>query len=335
MEKKHYVYLLINKKPIDKKKYYIGVRSCICEPSEDKYFSSSKIIKKIIKEQGLIFTKKILKIFRTREDAVNFEILLHKKFNVGENFKYYNIVNQTTNKFDTTGFIFINGKKIPITDYKMSLEKYHSFGKVTLQNVLGEKFYVDVQDENYKKGILFGLTKNMVPVLDKINNEYVNIPKNEYNKEIHVSSNKGKVPVIDENGNTFLTDINNEDYKNGILKSVHKNKILCKNKEGKTLLISKDEYIENNYVGINKGKVSGYNNPNAKTITIFDSNNNIVNICKGDFKKFCTNNNYPHNSLARSYRNNGSKIFSNIRTHSYMIRNNFQNFKGWYALISE
>lgn len=94
----HYVYYL--KHPIDKQ-LYIGVRSCKCKPiSDTAYKSSSKTKSKTYLAEC---SKHILKTFATRQEATAFEIILHNKYNVSINPKFFNAAKQTSTGFDTTG----------------------------------------------------------------------------------------------------------------------------------------------------------------------------------------------------------------------------------------
>ena len=120
MSKYHYVYRITN---IQINKHYYGVRSSKVEPKLDlgiKYFSSStnKDFIKEQKENKTIFKYKIIKQFENRIDAMNFEIKLHKKFEVGINESFYNKSKQTSSGFDTSGkgnYIDENGKTILIS----------------------------------------------------------------------------------------------------------------------------------------------------------------------------------------------------------------------------
>jgi hypothetical protein len=47
--------------------------------------------------------KVVLKTFSTREEAVDHEVYLHNKHNVNSSDLFWNVVKQTTTKFDTTG----------------------------------------------------------------------------------------------------------------------------------------------------------------------------------------------------------------------------------------
>ena len=101
----HYVYRITNLK---ENKYYYGCRSSKIEPKLDlgiKYFSSSKN-KELIKDQKVNpqdYKYKIIKIFKTRREAIEHEIFLHNKFNVGINESFYNKAKQTSTGYDTFG----------------------------------------------------------------------------------------------------------------------------------------------------------------------------------------------------------------------------------------
>ena len=100
----HYVYRITN---LVENKHYYGCRSCNTDPLKDlgiNYFSSSTD-KKFIEEQKLKptnFKYKIIKIYKTREEALTLEVKLHFKFNVGYNKSFYNKVKQTSSKFDNS-----------------------------------------------------------------------------------------------------------------------------------------------------------------------------------------------------------------------------------------
>lgn len=109
----HYVYRITN---TQKNKHYYGCRTSIKPPKEDlgcKYFSSSSD-KQFIKEQKdtpSIFKYKVIKVFKSRNDAITFEIMLHTKFNVSLNESFYNKVKQTTTKFDTSGTSYMTNEQ--------------------------------------------------------------------------------------------------------------------------------------------------------------------------------------------------------------------------------
>jgi len=103
---KHYVYRITN---IKLNKHYYGTRTSKNKtPEEDigiYYFSSSKD-KEFIKDQKenpQNYKYKIIKKFNTRKEALELEIKLHNKFNVGVNESFYNKSKQTSTGWDTTG----------------------------------------------------------------------------------------------------------------------------------------------------------------------------------------------------------------------------------------
>lgn len=112
MKKYHYVYRITN---ILTNTHYYGCRTSFVKPCLDNYWSSCESLKNDIKNIGIFFfKKKIIKIFKTRKKAIEFEIFLHNKFNVGLNPKFYNKVKQSSIKFDTTGIPHVfKGKKWP------------------------------------------------------------------------------------------------------------------------------------------------------------------------------------------------------------------------------
>lgn len=97
----HYVYLIEKRNALpNKEKYYIGVRSCEGKIGDDKYMGSSKYLAEdmlINKESD--YNKIILKRFNSRKQAMNYEIKLHKDFNVSSNHLFFNKVKQTTDGF--------------------------------------------------------------------------------------------------------------------------------------------------------------------------------------------------------------------------------------------
>jgi len=97
----HYVYLIEKKNALPyKEKYYIGVRSCEGKISEDEYMGSSKYLTEDIRKEGRNnFNKIILKKFNSRKEAMEYEIELHKKFDVSGNTLFFNKVKQTTTGF--------------------------------------------------------------------------------------------------------------------------------------------------------------------------------------------------------------------------------------------
>jgi hypothetical protein len=333
MRKYSYVYRLVDKSPIDNRKYYIGCRTCECLPSEDNYYSSSNDIKELMKS-GHEFDKEILEVFENRIDAINYEIELHQKYDVSNNPKFYNKVKQTSTKFDTSGYIFIDGERISSTEYVKS-EKliYHSKGKINVRDKNNNILHLDVTDEKYLSGEYSYLTQGKMPVF--VDGKYEMIETSEYyeNREKYTTSNTNKVPVKNDVGDRFLIDKSDIRYINGEFKSVHKGKILAKDIDGNIMYVSEEEFKRLKLTGINKGKISGEDNPNSKIIHIFNELNEVVFKCNGNFKKICKENNLPFISLKRSYLNKGRRLYVTGRGQIEASKRGNIKYIGWYAHI--
>ncbi len=101
----HYVYRITN---LVENKHYYGKRSSKIHPKHDigvKYFSSSKDRNFIAdqKSNPQNYKYKIIRRFENSKSALEFEVLLHNKFDVGRNVNFYNRAKQTSSGFDTTG----------------------------------------------------------------------------------------------------------------------------------------------------------------------------------------------------------------------------------------
>jgi len=121
----HYVYRITN---IKESKHYYGVRSTYLNPIEDlgiKYFSSSKDLY-FIEDQKLNpknYKYKIVSIFDSRKDAIEMEIKLHNKFNVGNNPSFYNKAKQSSIGYDTHGVSLSNEHKIKFSMIRKGVPK--------------------------------------------------------------------------------------------------------------------------------------------------------------------------------------------------------------------
>ena len=87
----HYTYEITANNPTDARQKYIGVRSCECYPTEDKYWGSCKSFTEWQKVNGTeSLAKKIFAMHQTRELAIEHEIKLHEHFDVAVNEEYFN-----------------------------------------------------------------------------------------------------------------------------------------------------------------------------------------------------------------------------------------------------
>ncbi len=114
--RKHYVYGITNIVIVKK---YIGTRSCIGLSTEDlgvKYFSSSTDL--CFKREQVIypdrFLYEVLKEFNTREEALAYEIELHKRYGVDINPDFYNRCKQTSVGFSCGMSGGDNGMALPL-----------------------------------------------------------------------------------------------------------------------------------------------------------------------------------------------------------------------------
>ena len=122
MKRNHYVYRITNTRI---NKHYYGSRTTEMYPKDDigfKYFSSSRDKSFILdqKENPQDYKYKVIRIFNTRKEALELEIIFHNRFNVGKNNKFYNLAKQSTIGRDTTGIV--QAKNI-ITNEKISISK--------------------------------------------------------------------------------------------------------------------------------------------------------------------------------------------------------------------
>lgn len=88
---------------------YIGSSSCECNPDNDigvKYFTSSCYtpFKEDFKINRSHYNVKILKVFKTRLEAIQLETHLHRKYDVANSTDYYNIVIQPKTEYDPTKY---------------------------------------------------------------------------------------------------------------------------------------------------------------------------------------------------------------------------------------
>lgn len=143
MQKYHYVYRITN---IIKQKHYYGTRTSKCLPIEDlgiKYFSSSKD-KDFIQDQKSSpsnYKYKIIRIFDTRKEAIELEIKLHDRFDVGINESFYNRSKQTSSRFDTTGLKNTKSQRL-LNSAKNSGKNNAMFGR-SVYEVWVEKYGVE------------------------------------------------------------------------------------------------------------------------------------------------------------------------------------------------
>jgi hypothetical protein len=201
----HFVYRITVKNEFDERVYYVGKRSgLISDFKEKKYFTSSKIVSKLIKKNE--YKVKIIKTFKNVNEALKFEGKYHLRLNVKNNKYFYNMQNQTlTGKLDRTNQVtvyFKNSKEkitIDVNEYYNNLEKYDYIysGFVMAKNKENEYRYVS--KEEFQKGNYVGINYDKIYCLDLRTNEKVQITKEEFqlHKEFYHYGFANKISAYD------------------------------------------------------------------------------------------------------------------------------------------
>jgi hypothetical protein len=88
----HYCYLLVAQNPIDERKFYFGMRTTKgCTAEEDiEYFGSSKYVN-LAMSKGVVFEKRIIKKFETREQASAYEIEMIRQYDAVNSTEFFNL----------------------------------------------------------------------------------------------------------------------------------------------------------------------------------------------------------------------------------------------------
>lgn len=103
-----YTYRITCTHPDSVEKYYYGHRKSECHPRDDVYWSSSKFVKTAILKYGSeFFKKKIIRIFASKNEAINHEIKLHERLDVQSHPIFFNRYNQSRCGFNGS---YLKGK---------------------------------------------------------------------------------------------------------------------------------------------------------------------------------------------------------------------------------
>lgn len=126
MSKQYYTYVIIDQKPVDTRRYYIGYRGAKCRPREDiKYMGSCDSLSSEIRRRPDDFKKVILAIHYNKFMAIWHENILQKAFDVVRSPLFYNRSIQTTSGFCYEGV----GENNPMYGIKLTGEKNGMYGK--------------------------------------------------------------------------------------------------------------------------------------------------------------------------------------------------------------
>lgn len=273
----HFIYrLTYNKNGL----HYYGSKTSSKEPLKvigKSYFTSSKYVEPIFREDTKNFKIKIIKIFNNKMDKQLYESFIHKKFNVKLSNKFFNKSNQRPKGFDTTGMATVSTIEKPEIKFNIDIEEYKKNkdyyttvfnNKVVVKN--NEKHILIATEEfNKNRNKYETPSQNTVTCYDKLLDKHVQISSEEFfnNRENYIHSNENKVLVYNENNEIIY--ISSEEYKMGNYKSIIRDTIPVKNKiTGETLRIHKDEFDKNVYETFNYGMVIVYDIDKNKSIRI-------------------------------------------------------------------
>ena len=214
-------------------KFYVGAH--ITTNVNDKYFGSSKHLKKDIKILGKEnFKKEILFTFDSKEKMLKKEAEIVNKEFCFRTETYNMMVGGITGSFSFKGMINVkdregNSLKVYIDDPRFLSGEfiYNRKGKLAVIDKNGNTFSVDKNDSRYLSGEFTAVTK-------------------------------GKVTVVDKEGNTFCVNKNDPRYLSGELIHNLKDTIVVKDKEGNTFCVNKNDsrYLSGELVGWSKGRVA-------------------------------------------------------------------------------
>lgn len=189
-------------------KFYVGAH--ITTNVNDKYFGSSKHLKKDIKILGKEnFKKEILFTFDSKEKMLKKEAEIVNKEFCFRTDTYNMMVGGITGSFSFKGMINVKDRE-------------------------GNSLKVYIDDPRFLSGELIQITKGTIPVVDKEGkNLRVSLNDPRFLSGEFIYNRKGKLAVIDKNGNTFSVDKNDSRYLSGELVGWSKGRV-APNK-GKTM----------------------------------------------------------------------------------------------------
>ena len=224
--KRHYVYRLTISLPNDPRKYYVGKHSGDLDDFETgKYKTSSELVKKILNEK-VEFKSKIVKIFDTSKEALEFESKYHKRLDVENHEKFFNMQNQE------------------------SPEKYKhadTTGLSVVKDIILDKIVVIPKEEfEANKDRYEGATKNKRHVFDKQENKRKRISKEEFeaNRDRYEPIKITEKIRVKENGKIFY--VSKEEYSTGKYKHFSHNTVTAFDTvEEKYKIVPKEEYYNN------------------------------------------------------------------------------------------
>lgn len=279
--KEMYVYRITN---IINNKHYYGVRTSQSRKYHyakddlgNEYFSSSKSLKRDIETLGKDnFKFKVVRIFDNCDDAYKFEVLLHEKFNVGKNPKFYNQATQA-----------LNGSKIYASNSEIRAKIHESLLKEDENGLTGYSKWNKASSNKMKQiapdGKTFGYHRSRLAA-------------------------KTCRETVEENGKTILE--NKEEKHRKTILTADENGISIAKRVGQQSLKTRKTKILNNGLTVEQQMIKNRKKTiekNPKThggkvreIYIFNNNFELVEICIGNFGNICKKNNFPYGAFQNS-----------------------------------
>lgn len=245
--------------------------------------------------------------------------------NIVENMHYYGVHSCNCEpKYDigvkyfssSTVTEFISDQKRNRANYKYKIIKLFPTREEANQYELKllYKFKANINKKFYNRAIycnnsLHSDTTNMMTVYNTIDNKFIRVHHNDY--------------------------INNEHFKTVWELSTNKEKVTCFNLDNNMYLSIDKKLFDNspNLVGVNYGKISGSDNPNANIVRVFNHKHELIYTFNGNFNK-SSNISIPYPAFSISYKNGGKPLGLSKQSRTELRKNCFQSFIGWYALLN-
>jgi len=311
--KNYYIYRITNK---TNSIHYYGSRTTSINPHDDigvNYFSSSydKDFLKEQKESPNNFKYKVVKIFKDKDKCLDFECMLHKKFNVSKNKSFYNMQNQRHNGFSTDGKtvgVVLNTMKKEFVD--VDDERFKSGEMVPFMKLIertpewrqnmskGKMGYVRTEESKRKQSLSSKGKKKPDGFGDHVSKCLTGVSKSEEHKKKLSESLIGHTIVMDVDGNTFKVKIDDERFLSGELKSAFFSK-------------------------------------KTRIVHVYNENDELEYECiNQNFQKFLKFHNLPYSFLKPFTNHDQTPIFQDViskATLSRLKNSGMYKYKGWYV----
>lgn len=301
----YYVYRITN---IEENKHYYGYRNSKDNKPEDDlgilYFSSS-LNKDFLYEQKTHKDRyKYKVIFKTsfKEKAQDFEIRLHRKFNVGAHNSFYNGATQTHRALIGTKATAMKGAITRKTT-------------ILANGLTIEQDAVKRSVETGKSNIIDG------------KNSYQRSAEKIYgskDEEYRINKSKKSAETMKQERTYVETGEKHKIYQNEIMQSglTRAQETGMKVSETRKQMY-KDELLPD---------ITGSNNPVAAHIIIYNNEDEKIYECNGNFQTICEEKNLPSSFLKRSYQSSDKLVFQKTKGMSQVFFEKNKEFEGWYAI---